>query len=179
MSRDRTTRGVGLACVAAATIGLATPAAAQEPGSRPTRDFVQASAQSDQFEIMEGVTVLAQSEDPQIRAFATQMIHDHQATTQSLIAAAARDGLMPPKPGLSGDQSQFLAALQSLRGRDFDAAYARQQVLAHHAALVTQQQYASSGDAPSVRQTAMSAVPVISTHLGMAEQLSASHKPAQ
>lgn len=162
----------GLAALSAAI--LATPAVAQEPGSRETRDFVQAAAQSDQFEIMEAQTALAQSADPQVRAFAQQMIQAHQQTSASLVQAATGAGLKPPKPGLAGDQSMFLAALQSQRGPDFDKTYVRQQVLAHSAALAVEQAYAASGDNAAIKQVAASTVPIISSHLQMAETMKAS-----
>jgi putative membrane protein len=155
-----------------AVLGLA-PAAAQEQGSRQAREFAEAAAQSDQFEILEGETAATQSTDPQVRAFAMRMIHDHQATSQALRDAAMRGGLAPPPMALSADQAQMLNALQSLHGRQFDQLYARQQALAHHGALVVEQGYASSGDNPALRQAAATAVPLISAHLTMAEQMSA------
>jgi putative membrane protein len=153
---------------------LALPAAAQEPGSRQTREFIQAAAQSDQFEIMEAHTALAQSTDPQVRIFAQQMIPAHQQASASLIQAATSAGLQPPKPGLGGDQSAFLAALQSKRGADFDKTYVHQQVLAHRAALTVEQGYAVSGDSPTIKQAAVATVPIITAHLQMAEQMLAS-----
>lgn len=146
---------------------LSAPAAAQASGSRQTRDFVQAAAQSDQFEILEAHTALAQSSDAGIRAFAQSMIQAHQDTAAHLRQAAAKAGLEPPKPGLSGDQSMFLAALQSQRGQDFDRTYVRQQMLAHQSALAVEQAYASAGDDQDIRQIAIATVPIVSTHLEM------------
>jgi putative membrane protein len=51
--KKRVISGVAIAAV------FALPAFAQQPGSRETRDFVQAAAQSDQFEIMAAYTALA------------------------------------------------------------------------------------------------------------------------
>ena len=81
--------------------------------------------------------------------------------------------MKPPSPGISNDQSQFLGALQSQRGADFDRTYIRQQVLAHRAALVVEQGYASFGDDAAIRQAATSTVPIIASHLAMAEQMQA------
>jgi putative membrane protein len=162
------------ACIATFAVWtLATTAAVAEPGSRQTRDFVQAAAQSDQFEIMEGRTALAQSTNPHVRAFAEAMIEAHERTGEQLRKAAIGAGLNPPKPGLGGDQSMFLAALQSQRGADFDKAYIRQQVLAHAAALAIERDYAASGDNETIRQAASLTVPIISAHEQMAERTSA------
>jgi putative membrane protein len=151
----------------------AVPASAQEAGSRQTREFVMAAAQSDTFEIMEAQTALAQSTDPQVRNFAQMMIDAHTKTSQALTEAASRAGLKPPAKAMSSDQAAMLSALQSLRGPEFDRMYARQQALAHRAALTTEQNYAASGDQSDVRSAATSAVPIITSHLQMAEQLQA------
>jgi putative membrane protein len=163
--------GGGSLLAFAASALLATAATAQEPGSRQTRDFVQAAAESDTFEIMEGQTALAQSSDPGVRHFAQQMIDAHRQTTQTLLQAVAKAGLQPPHPGMSGDQAMFLASLQSQRGADFDHAYLRQQRLAHSAALAMESGYARTGDDGTIRQLAASSVPIITAHLNMAEQM--------
>ncbi|MDB5819272.1 MAG: hypothetical protein JWQ11_2912, partial [Rhizobacter sp.] len=90
----------------AAFLGLAAASAgAQEPGSRPTREFVQAAASSDQFEILEAQTVLTQSTNPEVRAFATRMLRDHRQLGQALRDAATRSGLKPPEMAMSADQA--------------------------------------------------------------------------
>jgi putative membrane protein len=162
-------------CLFSATLvfAVAVPASAQTPGSRPTREFVNAAAQSDQFEIFEAESALAQSENPDVRAFATEMIRDHQQSSQTLKDAATRSGLESPQPGISGDQSALLAALQSARGHDFDVVYARHQALAHRSALAIQQGYAMSGDDPNLRQVATTTTQLIRSHISMADDVAA------
>lgn len=145
--------------------------AAADPGSRQTREFVQAAGQSDSFEILEASTVLSQTTNPDVRSFAQHMLDDHTRTKAALADATARAGLAPPPDGPSTDQAQMLSALQSERGPDFDKTYLKQQALAHHSALAVEQKYAAQGDQPALRQAASSAVPVISAHLQMAEQM--------
>ena len=156
-----------------ASVVAATPAAAQAAGSRQTREFIQAAGESDTFEVMEAYTALAESHDPQVLAFARAMIRDHGQTSQALEEAAARAGIEPPPKAVGAGQSPFLAALQSLRGREFDQGYWRQQALAHRSALTEQQRYAADGDTPAIRQAARAAVPIIQAHLAMAERMSA------
>lgn len=161
----------GFHTFAVAMVVVATAASAQPPGSRQTRDFVQAAAQSDSFEILEATTALAQSRNPQVRFFAQAMIEAHRQASADLREAMTRAGLEQPNPGVGGGQSAFLAALQSARGGDFDTLYIRQQILAHHAALAVGQGHAGYGDDPAIRQVAVSAVPVISVHLQLADQI--------
>lgn len=152
------------------------PIAAPIPGSSETRNFVQAAAESDAFEIMEARSALAQSKDPQVLAFAQAMIRDHGETSRMLQAATKQAGLEPPPMGVGAGQSPFLAALQSQSGPEFDRTYWKHQMLAHRSALTVEQQYAANGDTPAVRQAAAAAVPVIQSHLAMAERMSADAK---
>lgn len=157
--------------IAALALLAASSVNAQDAGSRSTREFVQASGQSDSFEILEGTSALAQSTNPQVRSFALQMIDDHTALRQSMTDATTRAGLTPPPQGPSSDQSSLLAALQSARGADFDRLYFRHQALAHRAALVVVQAYVMNGDQPAVRDAARSALLKIQAHLSMADQI--------
>ncbi|MGI4880055.1 MAG: DUF4142 domain-containing protein [Janthinobacterium lividum] len=149
------------------------PVTAQAATPLPTRDFVNAAAQSDAYEIMAGRVALIESKDRGVRSFAQQMIDDHTRTSNALRRAANSAGVAPPLPGLGADQQKSLSALQSVRDGDFDKAYARQQVLAHEQALVVEQGYATRGTEPAIRQVAQSAVPMIQHHLATARQLRA------
>ena len=152
---------------------LASAAAAQDPGSRQTREFVQAAGESDTFEIMEAYSALAESKDPQVLAFARRMIRDHGQTGQALRDATTRAGVKPPLMQVGAGQASLLAALQSERGRDFDRVYWHQQALAHRSTLVIEQAYAATGDTSPLRQVAAAAVPIIQSYLAMAERMSA------
>ena len=156
------------------SLGLAAASAgAQGAGSRQSREFVQAAASSDQFEILEAETALTQSVNPEVRAFATRMLQDHQRLGQAVKDAAARSGLEPPEMAMSTDEAQLLSALQSVSGSEFDRLYFKQQTLAHRSALAVEQIYAKSGDDAALRQLATSAVPLISAHGDMANRMEA------
>jgi putative membrane protein len=118
------TRTISLAA-AFATLSAAWTATAQTaiPPSAP--DFATAAAQSDAYEILAADTALAQSQNSQVRAFAEEMIRDHTRTSESLSRAVVKSGLTPPPPAVDADQGSLLAALQSLRGPDFDKANPR------------------------------------------------------
>ncbi len=157
--------GLGVAVLAVSVVRAQTLLAP------PMRDFVAAAAQSDQFEIVEGQTVLAQSHDPRVRVFAEEMIKEHTRTSKALQAAAVKAGMGSLPGGLNGDQQKMLTALQSQRGPAFDRTYLKQQAIAHDEALVLEQAYAARGDNADVRQAAASTVPVIRHHLEEARQL--------
>ncbi len=148
----------------------AAPAGAQETGSRQTREYVQAAESADQFEILAAQTAITQSTNSDVRAFAARMLQDHQQCGQAVKETATRSGLKPPEMAMSPDQAQWLGALQSVSGIEFDTLYLKQQTLAHRSALAVEQTYAKSGDDPNLRQLATSAVPMISSHGDMATE---------
>ncbi len=157
----------------ATALAVAGSALAQTPPPPSPRDYAQAAAQSDAYEIEAGYTARTESQDPRVRAFADMMIRDHTRTTESLRAAARSAGLPPPSSGVGGDQKEMLSALQSLRGRDFDREYARQQVLAHAQALTVTGLYAQGGASGPLRQAAEGALPIIQGHADQARRLQA------
>ena len=134
-------------------------------------EFVDSVAQSDGYELAAAQTALAQSRNPQVRAFAERMMADHERMSQDLRDAAVAAGLKPPQPRVGGDQAWFLAALQSLRGAPFDREYGRQQMLAHTSTLTVMRSYADKGTDPSLRRMAASSVPIVERHLQTARQL--------
>ena len=141
------------------------------PRTPRPQEFAEALAQSDGYELAAARTALAQSRDPQVRAYAERMIADHEQMARELHDAAKASGLEPPHPRVGGDQSRFLASLQSLRGEAFDREYGRQQVLAHTSALAVVRSYAERGSDSNLRRIASSSAPLIERHLQTARQL--------
>ena len=166
-------RKIAFAAALIAAAGLAGTAAHAQTAIPPSpKDFLAAASQSDEYEIQAGHTAQAQSRDPRVRAFAEQMIRDHTQTREALGQAAAASGMAPPWPAMSADQARMLGSLQSLRGTDFDQAYARQQALAHAQAVAVEGSFASAGAAQIGVRAAQAGLPTIQGHLEMARQLS-------
>lgn len=137
------------------------------------QDFAFAVAQADAYEIAAGKDALAQSRNPQIRAFAEQMVTDHGRSVTTLGQVARTSGFEPPRPIVGADQARLLMALQALRGEAFDRAYSRQQVLAHTQAMTVMRSYAASGSDANLRRLAQSSIPMIEGHLQRAREIAA------
>lgn len=133
--------------------------------------FAASVAESDGYELAAARCALAQSRNPRVRAFAQEMVADHENMARALQDAARAAGLEPPQSHVGGDQARFLSGLQSLRGEEFDREYARQQVLAHTGALATIRGYAQQGPESNLRRMAATAAPIIEHHLRAAHQL--------
>lgn len=163
-----------LIIAALAVSAAAGGAAAAQPASMTPRDFEQAAAQSNQYEIAAAEVATAESQDPRVRSFAQEMIADHTRMDEAIRHAAIASQLPPPDPGMGGDHARMLAALQSLTGPEFDRLYVKQQVLAHQEAMAVGQGFATSGSDPNLVRAAQGAAPIIQHHLEMAQQLQAS-----
>lgn len=146
------------------------------PKTPKPQEFAESVAQSDGYELAAAQTALAQSRDPQVRAFAERMLADHGRMVRELDDAAKASGLQPPHPHVGADQARFLSSLQSLRGDDFNREYGRQQMLAHTAALAMMRSYAEKGTDANLRRMAGSSAPVIERHLQSARELMQSFK---
>lgn len=114
---------------------------------------------------------LVEGGDPRVKAFAATMLSDHARSAEALRQAAVAAGLPPPPPGLSGDVAALLGALQGARGHAFDRVYARQQVVAHAAAVAVEENFAHARANPTLRTAAQAALPIVQDHLKAARQL--------
>ncbi|MBC7665830.1 MAG: DUF4142 domain-containing protein [Caulobacter sp.] len=146
------------------------------PQTPKPEEFAASMAESDGYELAAAQTGLAQSRHPQVRAFAQRMLTEHENSARTLRDAAKAAGLKPPNAHVGGDQSRFLASLQSLRGAEFDNEYGRQQMLALTSALTMARGYAAKGSDENLRRFAASSARIIDGHLQMARQLQQSLK---
>ena len=171
-------RNILLAATASLSLAACADMAYTDPGPRPMAmrggmtptdrvGFTQVAASSDLFEIQSSQLALSRSQSPRIRQFAQMMVNDHNNMTRQLMAAAQASGVPPMTPRLLPPHAAMLRRLQT--ARNFDNAYARQQVMAHQMALRLHQNYAARGDAPALRSVAGAAVPIVSQHLQMAQ----------
>lgn len=76
-------------------LGLATMGAAWAQGMT-AQDFVNQAASGGLFEVQSSELALQKSQDANVQEFAKQMITDHTANNQELIATAQAEGLTVP-----------------------------------------------------------------------------------
>ena len=154
------------------TVTTETANTAAEAAPMTAQGFVNAAAASDRFEIESSKLAAASASSAAVKSFATKMISAHTASTAKLKSALA--GMSPaltPDDTLNPDQQTKLDNLKTLKGADFDSAYASAQVAAHQAALDALNGYAASGDNPTLKSFASGLVPTVTAHLNMAKGL--------
>lgn len=154
----------------AAIAGLTATAAIAQTAPAPA-EFVKKAGASDLYEQQSSRLVLATTQDAKVRAFATQMIADHEKSTGMVKTAATRSGVTPMPPKLEPKQAKMIADLQKANGKARDTAYVTQQKAAHQEALALHRSYAAAGTAPALKTAAGQIVPVVEHHAHMLQSM--------
>ncbi|HYI42597.1 MAG TPA: DUF4142 domain-containing protein [Sphingomicrobium sp.] len=143
--------------------------------------FLQMAASSNTWEIESSQLAHQMGRSPAVHSFASMIIADHTLLGTQLMAAAQAAGLTPPPPAMLPPEQAMLDQLRAAPPGTFDVAYRDAQVMAHQKAVTLFQNYASSGDNPTLRAAAAQALPKLQQHLAMAQalQVTAAAPPAQ
>ncbi|MBB3412203.1 putative membrane protein [Rhizobium sp. BK316] len=136
-----------------------------------TEDFVAEAATSDMFEIESSKLAIARADAP-TKAFAEQMVKDHQKTTQELkaLVSSGKVEAKIPQTMTSGQQS-MLGKLKSLQGEEFTKQYHSDQENAHEDAVDLFKRYGDEGDNAELKAWAAKTRPALEHHLQMAKDL--------
>ena len=153
-------------------LGLATMGAAWAQGMT-AQDFVNQAASGGLFEVQSSELALQKSQDANVQEFAKQMVADHTANNQELIATAQAEGLTVPTQ-ISSPQAELMQTIQGAEGDAFDSAYVQAQTTAHETAVTLYQTYAQGGDNQALVAYAQKSLPALQQHLehvqGMAKK---------
>jgi putative membrane protein len=144
-------------------------------GSHDTGAFVSNASQSDMYEIEAAKIAQTRSKNPDIKAFAKQMITDHTALMNSMKPLAQAAG-QTPADKLDQRRQGFIDNLKSASDADFDKTYVDQQVAAHEEALSLMQGYAKDGSDAGLKGGASKAIPKVQMHLDKIKSIQASMK---
>ena len=160
----------------------ANPTVAQSPGEKTgansvlgispsSADFVTQAAISDMFEIQTSQLALQQSNEP-TKAFAKQMITDHEMTSGKMKAMVQGGKVQAQIPTVLDSTHQGkLDKLKGLKGDEFTKQYQNDQVTGHKNTVDLFKRYASEGDNPELKAFASKHLPHLEKHLKMAQDL--------
>jgi putative membrane protein len=134
------------------------------------REFLNAAAQSNLFEISASRIALARGGSAAVRRFAETMLRDRVSVDTDLQQLAASVGVALPSR-LDEDLQARLVVLEQLTGNEFDRAYARNAgVLAQEEALAAFER-AADRHGERVQRFAADRIPALRKHLERARQL--------
>lgn len=132
------------------------------------QQFLQDAGQAGSTEIAASKLALTRASDPKVRDFAQQMIVDHTKLARNLDVLAKRHGITAPP----ASDTALIGGLQNLQGAEFDKAYIEKIALdGHQKAVELFRKESESGNDSALKAAASKALPVISHHYAMAQQL--------
>lgn len=136
-----------------------------------TEDFVAEAATSDMFEIESSKLALERS-DEATKAFAQQMISDHEKTTGELKRLVSSGKVQATIPtAMTSSQQDMLDKLKGLQGDDFTKQYHSDQQSAHEDAVDLFKRYGDEGENADLKAWAATTRPALEHHLMMATDL--------
>lgn len=136
-----------------------------------TGDFILQASASDMFEI-ESSKLALQKGDETTKAFAQQMITDHEKTSAELKALLAGGKVQGnPVTALTEDHKEEVDELAKLEGAEFNEEYIDDQVEAHEDAVDLFKRYAEEGENAELKAWAAKTLPALEHHYKMAHDL--------
>lgn len=136
-----------------------------------TEDFVSEAASSDMFEIESSKLALERSDD-KTKAFAQQMLTDHQKTSDELKGLVSGGKVKAAIPtAMSSSHQEMLEDLKKLNGDDFTKQYHSNQEDVHEDAVDLFKRYGEEGENPELKAWAAKTRPALEHHLQMATDL--------
>lgn len=148
----------------ALTLALAVPAHA-EPASDATKSFIEKATIGGMFEV-ESSKVALTSANPEVKAFAQQMLNDHTKSNAALKVAIANSGLTNAAAPISLDKehAEDLAELKTKKGKELDETYVEDQQDVHEDAISLFKGYAADGDNAVLKKFAADTLPTLEAH---------------
>jgi len=132
--------------------------------------FVMRATQGNTFEIEASRVIVGRTGNPDIRAFAEQLIADHTDAAGRLATAAQAAGVEVPQPSMSEDQQVMLRDIQ-VDTQNYDHNFARYQVTAHANAIALFEGYAENAEAGPLKDFAAGALDTLRQHHERAVEL--------
>lgn len=165
----------GVACTAFAQSSSTPGSSGSMSKSGTSKDgaFMRHAAADGLAEVQMGRIALDKSSSAQVKELAQRIVDDHTKANDQLMSIAQRQQVtLPTEP--TPMQQREADKLKAMSGTAFDQAYAKAMVKDHRKAIKMfgmESQKASDSD---VKQFASATLPVLKTHMEMAEKLAGS-----
>jgi putative membrane protein len=134
------------------------------------KQFLSMAAQSDMNEIKLSQLAETKASSPQVKAFASKMVADHNKLEMQMKPFATKWNLTPPT-GLDSDHQAVYDRLNGLSGADFDKAYMTAMAEDHHKALDAFTTEAQSTQDAQFKAAVSKGQKVVAGHTKMADNL--------
>lgn len=146
-------------------------AAPHEPNTQD-RLFIQLIAQGGAAEVEAARAAEGRAASAAVKEFARRMAQDH-AKANDQLAELARAANVPLPEKRDPDSEAQRAELDKLRGKAFDLAYIRQQIVEHQKTITLLEWEIGNGQDDALQRYATQTLPVVLEHLEMAQGIAA------
>jgi putative membrane protein len=137
--------------------------------------FLSKASQANLSEMEEGKLAASMGESAEVKKYGQQMLNDHTAAQNDLLALAKKETVSLPKAADEEHQA-IKMELMKLSGHAFDSAYLKNQLLDHQSAVVLFQAEIESGKDPDVIVYAKKYLPKLKMHLQMFQSAASESK---
>jgi putative membrane protein len=140
----------------------------ETPTSTPANDFMLTAASGGMLEVTLGQMAQEKGSSADVKAFGQKMIEDHgKANAELKTLAASKNVTLPVKP--LAEHQKHIDEMSKLSGADFDKHYMSMMVTDHQKD-VAEFEKASKMEDPDVKGFATKTLPVLKSHLEMAQK---------
>ncbi|RDC62066.1 DUF4142 domain-containing protein [Adhaeribacter pallidiroseus] len=140
----------------------------ETPTSTPANDFMLTAASGGMLEVTLGKMAQEKGSNADVKAFGQKMIEDHgKANAELKTLAASKNVTLPVK--LLAEHQKHVDEMTKMSGADFDKHYISMMVTDHQKD-VAEFEKASKMEDPDVKAFATKTLPVLKSHLELAEK---------
>ena len=154
------------ACLAVSAVLLSPIAAFAADTSNQDKEFVEDSGKGSLAEVQMAKLALADSQNPEVLAFAKKMVHDHSMLIEQMKPFADKMGVPPPTSLARAEQDEY-DRLSKKKGKSFDEDYIKTMVLDHHKDLAEFTKERDTTANPELKATVAKGREVILQHTTM------------
>ena len=134
------------------------------------KSFLKDSTQDNLAEIKMAEMTVRTTKNPAIKAFAEQMIQDHNALLAGAKPVALKAGVTPPTTTSAKAEAEYIK-LKALTGETYDKSYVKTMVADHHEDLDKVKQENASTANPDMKKLTAHAADVIAGHTQKIEKI--------
>ncbi|MFJ7146633.1 DUF4142 domain-containing protein [Streptomyces sp. NPDC100445] len=168
------TAALTVSVIAAVTLspGVALAASSPSPSTMPSHQdttWMKTSAAGDLFEIQGGKLAQTHAHSAAVKQFGARLMSDHTKSSQDTKKLAAQLKVALPTTPTSKEQSE-LSHMASLHGTAFDKQYVKTEISDHKMDISDAKKEISTGSNKQVIDEARKDLPVLQTHLKLAQQ---------
>ena len=137
--------------------------------------FLSEVAEGSMAEIQFASLALTRTQNPEVRAFAQQMIADHSKASEELKPIAAKKSITLPLE-LNSKHKSLSDKLTKMSGAEFDREYVKAMVEDHETDVKAFQTQSQGGTDTEIKDFATKMLPTLEHHLQMAREMQSKMK---